>query len=103
MNEKDLLSTLRHEMQYNFSRLQKQINGETVEELNQECEIPSWRDVRNYDEMTFLGADDLDGCLILTNDAPDDDEASGYALILTRKGETRYVLPVDLAFMGVIE
>jgi hypothetical protein len=103
MNEKNLLSTLRHEMQYNFSRLQKQINGDEVETLNRGCEIPSWRDVKNYDESTYLGADDLKGCLILHNDAPEDDEVSSYSLILTGKGETRYVLPIDLAHMGVVE
>ena len=103
MNEKELLNILRHEMQYNFSRLQKQINGEEVEEIKRDCTIPSWLDVKNYDESTYLGADDLKGCLILHNDAPDDDEVSSYSLILTAKGETRYVLPIDLAFMGVVE
>ena len=98
-----LLAILRHEIQYNFARLKKQIDKEEVERLNMDSSIPSWCDVKNYDECTYLGAEELEGCLILTNDAPDDDEASGYALILTTRGQTRYVLPIDLAFMGVVE
>ena len=35
---------------------EKQMDGEEVETLNMDSSIPSWCDVKNYDECTYLGA-----------------------------------------------